>query len=341
MLWLQNKLWLRSSLWQRNSLWHLFGLYVLCAVLPACSTAPDAAQTPLIAVPLGLTEQSYPSDNVPTAERIELGRQLFFSAALSRTGEISCASCHRPENFFADNKPTSAGVEGRPGTRNVPSLINVGYQPYMLREGGVPTLEMQVLVPIQEHNEFDDNILVVVDRLAKDTAINAQSIRCYNRKIDSYSLVRAIASFERSLVSTTSRYDEYNIRGRAAVLTNEEHNGRNIFFGEKGRCGTCHNGIQLTNFSFQNNGLYDVYPDSGRFRVTKNDADIGVFKVPSLRNVSHTAPYMFNGSVATLEEVVLHYNSGGKSHVNKKPILKPLNLTVEEQKQLVAFLKAL
>jgi cytochrome c peroxidase len=328
-------------LWFKSKAVRVLSVVALCVLFLGCSTEPNATGVDGVRVPLGFAPQKYPADNIPNADRIELGRRLFFSKELSRTGEVSCASCHQPSLYFADDKATTPGVEGRPGTRNVPSLINIGYQPYLLREGGVPTLEMQVLVPIQEHNEFDDNILRVVARLLRDPELNSLSNKAYGRDIDSYVLTRAIACFERSLVSSTSRYDEYNVRGRTSALTADEHEGRKIFFGNQANCGSCHSGVHLTNYGFENNGLYNPYPDSGRFRLTDNPADIGRFKVPSLRNVSHTAPYMFDGSLSTLREVVMHYNSGGKLHVNQNPSVRPLNLTERQQQNLVAFLMTL
>lgn len=328
-------------LWFKSKTVRVLGVVTLCLMLLGCSTEPNATDADGVKIPLGFAPQRYPADNLPNADRIELGRLLFFSKEMSRTGEVSCATCHQPTLHFADNNATTPGVEGRPGTRNVPSLINVGYQPYLLREGGVPTLEMQVLVPIQEHNEFDDNILRVAERLLKKSEINALSNKAYKRNIDSYVITRAIASFERTLVSTTSRFDKYNLRGEYPALTAEEHEGRKIFFSEQANCGSCHSGVHLTNFNFENNGLYEIYPDSGKFRLTENPSDIGRFKVPSLRNVSHTAPYMFDGTLATLQEVVKHYNSGGKRHANQNERIKPLNLSEEQQQQLVAFLKTL
>lgn len=328
-------------LWFKSKTVRVLSVIALCLVLFGCSTSPDSTDAVAISTPIGFAPQQYPVDNIPNADRIELGRQLFFSKEMSRTGEVSCATCHQPTLHFADDKATTPGVERRPGTRNVPSLINVGYQPYLLREGGVPTLEMQVLVPIQEHNEFDDNILRVAERLLKNSELNALSNKAYKRNVDSYVITRAIASFERSLVSTMSRFDKYNIRGEYSALTPEEHEGRKIFFGDLANCGSCHGGVNLTTFEFENNGLYEVYPDSGKFRLTENPSDVGRFKVPSLRNVSHTAPYMFDGTLATLQEVVKHYNSGGKRHANQNVNIRPLNLSVEQQQQLVSFLKTL
>ncbi len=305
------------------------------------TSKPVIEEEPLLKVPVGFPEPIFPSGNEITPSRVALGKRLFFDSILSVDKTLSCASCHRQELAFADDKPTSFGVRNQAGTRNAPSLANVAYHPYYLREGGVPTLEMQVEVPISEHNEFDFNALEVVARMNKDSTYIIQSMAAYNRTPDYYVVARAIACFERTLLSGNSRYDQYTYQGNQSALTSEEIAGKNLFFSERAGCTHCHGGFNFTNYAFENNGLYQYYKDPGRYRLTYKPEDSALFKVPSLRNAGVTSPYMHDGSIPSLEGVIEHYNSGGKLHTHKSPFIKPLNLTVLEKQELVAFLKSL
>ncbi len=296
---------------------------------------------PLLSVPVGFPQPNFPVDNETTPSRVALGKRLFFDSILSDDNTVSCASCHKQEFAFADNKPTSLGIRNQAGTRNTSSLANVAYHPYFLREGGVPTLEMQVEVPISEHNEFDSNLLEVADRMNKDSSYIVQSKAAYNRKPDYYVITRALACFERTLLSGNSGYDQFTYQGKTTALNSEEIAGKTLFFSERLGCGNCHGGFNLTSYSFENNGLYQYYKDPGRYRLTLNKKDSALFKVPSLRNVSITAPYMHDGSITSLEGVIEHYNSGGKPHAHKNPLVRPLNLSNQEKSNLIAFLKSL
>ncbi len=295
---------------------------------------------PLLAVPVGFPAPVFPEGNELTPERWALGKRLFFDPIMSSDRSISCASCHLPELAFSDKLALSAGVENRPGTRNSPTLANIAYHPYFTRDGGVPTLEMQVLVPIQEHNEFDMNILDIAERLNSDSSYVKASWAAYGRAPDAFVITRSIACFERTMLSGESPYDEF-LNGKNSALTAAEKRGMDLFFSEKLACSQCHGGFNFTNYAFENNGLYEEYPDPGRFRLTGKEADRALFKVPTLRNVGVTAPYMHDGSLPTLEAVVEHYNSGGKNHPHKSQLISPLNLTTQEKTDLIAFLKAL
>ncbi|MCB9241186.1 MAG: cytochrome-c peroxidase [Flavobacteriales bacterium] len=283
---------------------------------------------------------SYPSDNAPTQARFKLGKKLFYDVVMSRDSSISCASCHKPEWAFSDQVALSPGVENRPGVRNAPSLANVAYLPYFTREGGVPTLEMQILVPIQEHNEFDFNILLIGERLQRDSSYIRMSQEAYGRDPDFFVITRALANFERNLISGHSAYDDY-LSERSQALAPDELAGMNLFFSERTNCSVCHSGFNFTNNSFQNNGLYEVYSDIGRKRLTGEESDLALFKVPSLRNVGLTAPYMHDGSLENLEDVINHYNNGGENHPHKSNLIRPLGLSNKEKRELVAFLHAL
>ena len=269
------------------------------------------------------------------------GKCFFSIRDLSKDSSTSCASCHKAHLAFSDNIPKTSGVFDLPGTRNAPTLTNVVYQPYFTREGGVQSLEMQVLVPIQEHNEFGFNILEITKRLQSDSIYQRMSNKAYQSPLDYSSLVRAIATFERSLISGNSTYDKFEFQGNKSALTGFEAAGLKLFFSEKTNCSQCHSGFNFTNYAFENNGLYADFEDTGLERLTRKDGDNGRFKVPTLRNVGITAPYMHDGSLTSLEDVVEHYNNGGAIHRNESPLIKPLGLNAIEKQQLVAFLNTL
>lgn len=303
---------------------------------------PDAETKEYIfldSIPRELPKVEYPEDNFPSEDRIRLGKLLFSDKRLSRTNEISCASCHKSEFAFADNTPTTKGVDGLDGTRNSISLMNVAYQKRLLREGGVPSLEMQVLVPFQEHNEFDLNIVAAAEKLSNDSLYQALSQVAYGRDLDPFVITRSISSFERTLIGGNSKFDEF--LNNKATLTTDEERGMVLYFSDSLACASCHSGILFTSQEFANNGLYEEYTDSGRQRLTGLDTDNGVFKIPSLRNVALTAPYMHDGSIATLDGVIEHYASGGNQHRNKSKLINGFALTSTDKKAIIAFLNTL
>lgn len=292
-----------------------------------------------IAIPSHFPEITFPTGNAFNMERWVLGKKLFYDRRLSVDSTISCASCHKQNNGFADDVSLTPGVFGRAGVTNAPSLANIAYHPYYTREGGLPTLEMQVLVPISEHNEFGFNIVEIEQRLKADTAYQEMAIKAYGRSLDPYVITRSISTYERSIISGNSKYDDYTL-GKA-ILSKEEMLGKELFFSEKTNCSQCHSGFNFTNYEFKNNGLYEIYSHPGRFRLTQKESDVALFKTPSLRNVGFTSPYMHDGSITTLENVVDHYNNGGKTHRHKSEFIRPLGLTSIEKKALVAFLHTL
>lgn len=293
-----------------------------------------------LSIPKGFPDIPFPADNTFSQIRWELGKKLFNDPILSRDSSLSCGTCHKPELAFADNLDFSPGIENRPGVRNVPTLANVGYHPYFLKEGGVPTLEMQVLVPIQEHNEFDHNIVLLTQKLQTIPSYVEMSNKAYKRDPDPFVITRAIATYERSMISGNSRYDQYQ-KGNHSALSEEEIRGMQLFFSTRTNCSQCHEGFDFTNYEFKNNGLAKDYNDYGRMRLTNDSTDLAMFKTPTLRNIEYTSPYMHNAQFKTLEEVVEHYNSGGFNHGNKSELIQPLNLSSIEQANLVAFLKSL
>lgn len=318
-------------------------MLVVCFFVSSCSKTKDdiSPPEPLLFIPEGFPVPEFPEDNAFTEARWNLGKALFFDQRFSQDQSVSCASCHLPAFAFSDTTGFSLGSDQASGVRNSPSLANVAYHPYFTREGGVPNLEMQVLVPIQEHNEFNSNILEIAERLSSDDELQMLSVAAYDREIDYYVIPRALATFERSLISGESKYDLYLNSKNESLLSDEEKQGMELFFSEKTNCFSCHSGFNFTSYAFENNGLYEQYADPGRFRLTNEPADLALFKIPSLRNAEVTAPYMHDGSIKTLHEVIEHYDSGGKTHPNKNNLIRPLNLTAQEKNALEAFIKTL
>lgn len=317
---------------------------VLCGIsFISCTkeSAPVADENSIMKVPVGFPEIVFPEGNEFTIERWKFGKALFYESALSKSGQVSCGSCHKPSFAFSDNVALSLGDHDAVGRSNAPSLANVAYQPYYTRAGGVATLEMQVLVPIQEHDEFNSNIVDIAQALKTNPVYAKAAFDCYGRELDPYVIVRAISNFERSLISGNSRYDNYVFQGNKTALPANALRGMNLFMSKKTNCSKCHSGFNFSNYEFENNGLYEVYPDSGRMRLTRLESDRALFKVPTLRNIQFTAPYMHDGSISSLKEVIAHYNSGGKPHPNKNKLIKPLGLSKQEQADLLAFLESL
>ena len=313
-----------------SRLFSLAVIFVACSPEPSSDLMDELAQWP---------EMEYPSDNQPDLQKIALGERLFFDPILSIDSSISCASCHKEVNGFADDVAISPGVENRLGIRNSPSLWNVGYQPYFMREGGVPTLEMQVLVPVQEHSEMAFNMVLLAQRLNASTAYKNDFLEAFGDSATSYTITRAIAQYERTLVQDLSSFDEY-VRGDNGALSTVAKRGFELFFGKAG-CDGCHSGPLLTNYGFYNNGTLVRLNDYGRAELTLDSADFYLFKVPSLRNVSLTAPYMHDGSLASLQDVLEQYNNGGTGHEYTSDGIAPLNLNESELVALEEFLSTL
>ncbi|MFA7275113.1 MAG: cytochrome c peroxidase [Crocinitomicaceae bacterium] len=279
-----------------------------------------------------------PAGNEMNKTRIQLGKLLFFDKRLSIDESISCSSCHKPELAFADNLPVTPGVEGRLGNRNAPTLTNVGYNPVYLFDGFLETLEKQAVVPIEEHAEMAFNIVEITKRFASNKQYQKLAQKAYNRNLDPFVITRALATFQRSLISYQSKYDQV-LLGKDK-FSETEKKGMDLFFNQL-KCTECHAGFNFTNFSTQNNGLYENYIDSGRMRVTKNEMDRDLFKVPTLRNVALTAPYMHDGSISTLEDVIKHYEKGGLPNKNKSIHVQPFIISNEDRDNLIQFLNTL
>ena len=298
-------------------------------------------QEPVIELPVpdGFPPIAFPEDNHPTASRIELGKLLFHDERLSRDGSVSCASCHLQENAFADPMALSEGIDGQLSMRNSPTLANLAWQPHLFMDGGVPTLELQVLAPIENPVEMDHSITAAAQDLNSDPQLRELALKAYNRELDPYVVTRALSNYQRTLISGESKYDQY-LEGNVA-LSEQELQGMELFFSDEVACASCHSGVFFSDFSFQNIGLYQEYEDNGRERVTANPDDNGKFKVPTLRNVAVTQPYMHDGSIQTLEEVIDFFNEGGFDHANKAESVQALGLNEEEKAALLSFLNTL
>ena len=290
-------------------------------------------------IPKGFPNPEIPQENKLTNERIYLGKKLFFDKILSRDSSVSCASCHKPDYAFTDGLQTAVGIKNRLVTRNTPTLTNIVYNKNFLRDGVNPSLEAQVLVPIHEKNEFDFHILLVAERLKNKPVYSDLFLKAYGSIPTPNLITKAIASYERTLISGNSRYDQYYYQSNFKVLSKAEIKGMELF--KEHNCVKCHSGLNFSNGEIVNNGLYEYYQDIGKMRVTLKEEDNGCFKVPTLRNIEITGPYMHNGSLATLEAVIEHYSRGGKNNKNKHEFIQPFDISESEKGNLVSFLKCL
>ncbi|MDX5320648.1 MAG: c-type cytochrome [Bacteroidota bacterium] len=332
---------MRATATHINDTGSIFLILLVSFFLGACTKTENLQRDTrpwFLRYPAHFPSPSFPPDNEPNEVRIELGKALFYDPVLSIDSSISCASCHKQEHAFADIQANTPGVFDRPGTRNVPGIFNLAYQSAFLREASLPSLEMQVLVPIQEHNEFNSNIVDIAEKLKNIPWYDSMSKLAYNREPDAFTITRSIAAFERTIVSAGSKYDQVKL-GRKH-FTNSEKLGYALFT-QKLNCARCHPEPFFTNDKAMNNGLYPSYDDPGRWRVTKNPGDSGSFKVPSLRNVALTPPYMHDGSLPSLQEVINHYQSGGKKGPYQHPWIQAFQLSPEEKLALIDFLKTL
>lgn len=298
-------------------------------------------------VPAGLPPISWPQDNAYTKQKAELGRLLFFDKRLSSDNTVSCASCHSLDAGFADNRKVSRGIHGNSGSRNAPTVINTAYQTHYFWDGRALSLEEQAKGPIGnplEMSSFDDPHQAYqlchkqIKAIPGYCELFRQVFGSDECTIDQ--IAQAIATFERTLLSGNSPYDRY-VAGERTAMSAEAIRGEQVFRGVG--CDNCHGGFNFTDGGFSNIGVgMDAEnPDLGRYLVTKNPQDRGAFKVPTLREVALTSPYMHDGSLSTLEEVIDYYDKGGIPNDNLSSLMKPLNLSSEDKKALKCFLEAL
>ena len=280
----------------------------------------------------------YPEDNQPNEKKIALGKKLFHDPILSLQGDISCATCHQEKLAFTDGLALSIGHQGAVNKRNAPTLFNVAWHPYFFREGGNPKLESQILGPLEAEDEMAHPIPLAMERLRQNDEYQKLFKDAFGREPDLYEAARAIAAYERTLIHDYSRWDQWYYLGKN-TLSDQEKKGWELFTG-KAMCISCHKGPDLSHYKMENIGLFIDYKDMGLYRITRDSADYGKIKTPTLRNISITAPYMHNGSFNTLEEVIEHYNKGGVGHPAQNPIIKPIHLSQEEKEALLALLKS-
>lgn len=275
---------------------------------------------------------------------VALGKKLFFDPILSGNKTQSCAGCHRPEFGFADTSAFSPGSEGKPGKRNTPSIQNMSDRSHFFFDGRAASLEQQIFGPIQDPLEMNLPISEAIKRLRENQEYLALFQKVYQQLPDSANLGKAIAAFERTLETYPTAWD---LHAKGKKEMSPEAQRGHIIFNEKGKCFDCHFGPDFTGDEFRNIGLYNGknLNDKGRGALTGKTEDDGKFKVPGLRNVSRTAPYMHNGMFRTLREVIDYYDNPDKvvgDALNRDSLLiRPLGLSESEKQDLEAFLRAL
>lgn len=293
----------------------------------------------------GLTDPNafVPADNPLTEQKIELGWFLFFDKRLSRNSTIACASCHLPEKGFADGRAVATGINNLKGTRGALAIVNRVYGSAQFWDGRAPTLEDQSIEPFvtaTEHGFTDHDEMIA--KMRQISGYQKLFQRVFGREIVISDVGKALASFQRTILSGNSPVDQFDIGGDETALSESARRGLSLFK-RKARCGFCHSGFNMTEDKFRNVGIgWDTNTvDLGRYMVTNNPEDRGAFKTPTLREVGRTAPYMHDGRFKTLEEVVEFYDQGGIKNPYLDDQLIPLELTEQEKKDLVAFLKSL
>ena len=306
-------------------------------------------------VPIWMSKPIIPADNALTVEGVALGRRLFYDPILSLNGQMSCSTCHQQEKAFTDGTALSLGVRGLPGKRSSMSLANLAFNANgFFWDGRAPSLEDQALIPVEDHLEMNEDWANVEKKLQKNPEYPVLFRKAFGieRKTELTKdlVVKALAQFERTLISANSRFDRI-LQLNEGFLEDEEERGRRLFFFEPGDvlhpgCSHCHFNPFYTDNNFQNNGLDSVgnleaFKDLGRGMVTKNRFDNGKFRVPTLRNIELTAPYMHDGRFKTLEEVIENYSKGGHKVENESANIAPFPLTEQNKQDLITFLKTL
>jgi cytochrome c peroxidase len=309
----------------------------------ACTGEEQESPTPAFSVfevPAHFPEPVYDfSENPISKEGFELGRKLFYDVRLSRGQQVSCGSCHAQVHAFADHStPLSSGVDGLLGIRNSPGLYNLAWIEDFMWDGGINHIEIMPIAPITDPVEMDIPLADLIEYLQNETEYPSEFEKAFgSSEIDSKNLLLALTQFQGSIVSDGSRYDKY-LQGEY-VLTEIQQRGMEVF---EAKCSSCHSGVLQTDGSFRNNGLDSVFTDLGRGRITQLESDYGKFRVPSLRNVALTNPYMHDGRFATLEQVLDHYSEG----IQPSPTLDPslsggIPLTEDEKEAILEYLYTL
>ena len=301
-------------------------------------TATPIEQDP----PLGLPKPHVRADNPLTREKVALGRMLFFDKLLSVDQSMSCATCHDPEKGWSNALPVANGVNGQPGKRNVPSIVNVAFYRSLFWDGRAGSLEGQALGPVLDENEMGmPSTKALVDRIRQHDQYPALFATAFPDGVTATNIARAIASYERTILAGNSPYDRF-VAGDETAMSEAAHRGMKLFLDKrKSKCVICHEPPTFTALFYHNLGvgMDQDTPDLGRYEITKLESNKGKFKVPTVRDVKDTAPYMHDGSIATLEEVVELYDRGGiPNRYLSAEMRGRLNLTKQEKADLVAFM---
>lgn len=306
--------------------------WLVLAACAACAAEPGS-------VPAGLKPLSVPANNPQSALKVELGKQLYFDKRLSRDNSIACASCHDPKKGWSNDERFATGVRGQVGGRSAPSIINAAYYPLQFWDGRADELEGQALGPIQNPIEMDLTLDEVVAKLNKIEGYRQQFQKVFNSDVTSDGIAKAIAAFERTVLSGDAPFDRFKA-GDKTALSEAAQRGMQVFF-NKAHCSACHTGPNFSDAAFHNIGvgMESNEPDLGRYAVTKVEGDKGAFKTPTLREIARTAPYMHDGRFATLEEVVEYYDKGGHPNPQLDEEIFPLKFTAQDKSDLVTFLK--
>jgi len=336
---------------------------IACSQAPqqkAETGAPTAAKaapakpvgTPLeIKAPLGLPPVPVPADNPPTADTVALGRKLYYDTKLSADNSVACATCHSPTAGFGDGQPFSTGIKGQTGRRSAPVVTNAAYYTLQFWDGHAASLEEQAGGPMQNPIEMGHSIMGVEQALAKDPAYVALFEKAWGPgPITFEKVTKSIASFERTIISGNSPFDKYMYGGDKKAMSPSAIRGLAVFKDPaKGNCAVCHSIEEkfalFTDNKFHNLGVgidkKGELTDKGRAIVTKNDADTGAFKTPTLRNIALSGPYLHDGSEKTLKNVIDFYIGSGNSNPHLDKEIKVLKLNAGERADLLAFLNAL
>jgi cytochrome c peroxidase len=306
-------------------------------LLLAAVAATAGAEEYKLRMPLGLQEGAawMPADNPLTAEKIALGKQLFWDKRWSRNGTVACVTCHEPRHGWADPRRFSTRFDGKPTPRHSPTLINRLFSEEQQWTGARASLEDQAFKASDQSPEL------LVKNLGPIRGYQEQFRRVFGTEVTAEGVAKAIAAYERTILSGNSPYDRFQA-GDTAALSASARRGRALFEG-KARCAPCHASFNFTDEGYHNIGvgMDGTTPDLGRYQLTKVEAHKGAFKTPTLRDVARRPPYMHDGGLSTLGEVVAFYNRGGIPNPWLAPLIQPLNLTAAEQLDLVAFLEAL
>ena len=290
-------------------------------------------------LPLGLKPLPIPADNPITAEKVELGKQLYFDPRLSCDDTTSCASCHDPKKGWSNGDAVATGVRGQKGGRSAPTVINAAYHNLQFWDGRANQLEGQALGPIQNPIEMDHKLEDCVKKLNAIEGYRVQFQKVFGGPVTPENVAKAIAAFERTILSGDAPFDRFKA-GDQTALSEAAQRGFKVFF-NKAHCSACHTGHNFSDAAFHNIGIgmESEKPDLGRYEISKLEGDKGAFKTPTLREIARTAPYMHDGRFKTLEEVVEYYDKGGHPNPQLDEEMHQLKLSPQDKADLVIFLK--